>query len=69
MIRSRRMSESRVLAACAAASTSRVAARLSANAVLSPAAAGSMATAATPAGTLPARNSSRGTRVSALWRL
>ena len=68
-MRRRRMSDSRVFAAWAAASTRRVAARLSANTVLSPAAAGSMATAATPAGTLPARNSSRGTIPSALCRL
>jgi hypothetical protein len=53
----------------AAASTSRVVARLSANTVLSPVAAPSIATAATPAGMLPARNSSRGASSSTPWRL
>ncbi len=45
--------------ACAAARMTRTTARLAANTVLSPTAAGSIATAATPTGTLPARNSTR----------
>ena len=45
--------------------TSRVAARLSANTVLSPTEAGSIATAATPAGMLAARNRMRWRRSSA----
>jgi hypothetical protein len=53
----------------ASASTSRVTARLIANTVTSPVEAGSTATAATPAGTLPARNSSRCSGASAPWRL
>ena len=55
--------------AYAPASTSRTTARLSAKTVMSPADAGSIATAATPAGTLPARNRSRSAGVSAPRRL
>ena len=47
----------------------RVTAMAIANAVLWPSDAGSIAIAATPAGTLPARNSNRSDRVSAPWRL
>jgi hypothetical protein len=53
----------------ALARTTRVAASASAKAVLSPVEAGSIATAATPAGTLPARINSRSACESAPWRL
>ena len=54
---------------CATARTIRAAARLSAKAVLSPIDAGAIATAATPTGTLPARNSNRSRGTSAPSRL
>ena len=54
---------------CAVANSSRITARLSAKTVLSPTDAGSIATAATPTGTLPARNSSRCAGLSVPWRL
>jgi hypothetical protein len=69
VIRSCRSFERSPATALAAASTSRVTARLIANTVLSPVDAGSIATAATPAGTLAARNSSRWSGASAPWRL
>jgi hypothetical protein len=56
-------------AAYPAASTSRMTARLSAKTVASPVDAGAIATAATPTGTLPARNSSRCAGTSSPWRL
>ena len=69
MIRPRSRSVPPPATAVAPASTSRVTARLSAKTVLSPVEAGSIATAATPAGTLPARNSTRSASESAPWRL
>jgi hypothetical protein len=52
-----------------AASTTRITARLTAKTSISPVDAGSIATAATPAGTLAARNTSRCAGRSAPWRL
>ena len=69
VIRSCRSSVPPPAAPFATASTTRVTARLIANTVTSPVDAGSIATAATPAGTLPARKSRRCSGSSAPWRL
>jgi hypothetical protein len=69
VIRSRSTSARPPCTAYAPASTSRTTARLSTKTVTSPVDAGPTATAATPAGTLPARNRSRSAGVSAPRRL